>query len=74
MNNYRVDRAQESVSPPCGMNSICYIGDSLDDAVKVFHATVGGKDAWNSENCTYGVMLSIWNSARRDWIVKRWKN
>jgi len=74
MNNYRVDRAIEGLSPPCGMNSILYIGDSLNDALSVFHHATGGKDAWNQPNRDYGVMLSIWHPNRMDYIVKRWKS
>ena len=73
-NTYRVDRAMESVSPPCGMNSILYSGDSWSAACRVFAHAEGGKDAWNQPHCLYGVMLSVWNPRRNDWIVNRWKS
>lgn len=74
MNEYRVDRAMEALSPPCGINSILYVGESLKEALSVFHNATGGKDAWNQPNRDYGVMLSIWHPDRRDYITKRWKN
>ena len=74
MNNYRVDRAEETATPPCGMNSILYSGDNYIAAMHVFNCTEGGKDMWNQPNKDYGVMLSIWNKDKNDWIVKRWKN
>lgn len=73
-NKYRVDRAMESVSPPCGTNSILYSGDSWAEACAVFNHAIGGKDEWNQPRCLYGVMLSVWNPDRNDWIVKRWKS
>jgi hypothetical protein len=74
MNEYRVDRAREAVSPPCGMNSILYVGESLPDALAVFDHTAGGRDAWSKPNPDYGVMLSIWNQDRGEYTVKRWKS
>lgn len=74
MNTYRVDRAREGLSPPCGMNSLLYLGESLNDALRVFHATPGGKDAWNNPDRTHGVMLSIWHPERNAYITKRWKS
>ena len=50
MNTYRVDRAMEGLSPPCGMNSILYIGDSRKCAEQVFNHMDGGKDSWNQPN------------------------
>lgn len=74
MNEFRVDRAREGVSPPCGMNSIVYVGESLNEALQVYKATSGGKDAWNNLNSEYGVMLSIWNPDRNEFVAKRWKS
>jgi hypothetical protein len=73
-NQYRVDRALEALSPPCGMNSILYVGDNYPLAMRVFHATTGGKDAWNVPNRDYGVMLSIWHPERGVYVAKRWKS
>lgn len=77
MNDYRVDRAREGLSPPCGMNSIVYVGESLNDALRVFHATTGGKDGWGNSHgdyADYGVMLSMWHPERNAYITKRWKS
>ena len=74
VNKYRVDRAIEAPAPEVGMNSILYIGDSYEHATKVFMHATGGKDEWNQPNCLYGVMLSIWNPDRNDYMVKRWKS
>ena len=74
MNNYRVDRAMEALSPPCGMNSILYSGDSYTTAMHIFNCMEGGKTAWGEPHRDYGIMLSIWNPDRGDWIVKRWKS
>jgi fumarate reductase flavoprotein subunit len=40
----------------------------------VFAHAEGGKDEWNQPRCLYGVMLSVWNPGKNDWIVKRWKS
>lgn len=72
MNNYRVDRAM-SLTVPCGMKSILYIGDSLNDALKVYTYADPGKDAWNQPNAAYGVILSVWNASANDYRVKRSK-
>jgi hypothetical protein len=64
----------EGLSPPCGMNSILYVGDDYEEALRVFLESEGGKNAWNQPNRDYGVMLSIWNPDRREYIVKRWKS
>lgn len=74
MSTYRVDRAMEGLSPPCGMNSILYMGDSRKCAERVFNRMDGGKDAWNRPNRDYGVMLSMWHPGRRYYIAKRWKS
>lgn len=69
MNKYRVDRAN-SLCVPCGMNSICYIGDSWDEARKVYTYLDTGKDAWNQPNPAYGVVLSVWNEVKNDYVIK----
>jgi hypothetical protein len=66
MNTIRIDRVQHpqlGMSAPCGMNSIIYIGDNMHKALKVFHSSSVGKDAWNNADTTYGVSLSIWNGS-----------
>ena len=71
---YRVDRAREALSPPCGMSSILYVGNDYDEALRVYLETTGGKDAWGKPDQTYGVMLSMWHPERNVYITKRWKN
>ena len=73
MNEYRVDRAQEGLTP-VGMNSILYIGSSYYDACVVYKASVGGKDPWNEPNRSYGVMLSRWVEDKHQYTVMRWKS
>lgn len=69
MNKYRVDRSN-TLSTPCGMNSLLYIGDNWDDARQVYNYVDTGKDAWNQPNDAYGVILSVWSDNLRDYIVK----
>ena len=72
MNQYRVDRAEETKTAPVGMNSIIYLGDSYKEASRCFRTTTGGKDAWNQPNQDYGVMLSKWNG--QDYVSQFWKS
>lgn len=60
--------------PPCGMNSIVYVGDNYATAMHVYNFITGGKDAWNQPNPEYGVGLSLWNPDRREYVTKRWKS
>ena len=69
MNKYRVDRVN-SLRVPCGMNSIRYVGDSWGDARKVYDYLDTGKDAWNRPNPAYGVVLSVWNEVKNDYVIK----
>lgn len=69
MTNIRVDRA-DALRTPCGMNSLLYLGDSMRQARRVFYASNMGRDSWNRENASYGVILSVWDSSRRDYAVK----
>ena len=68
-NKYRVDVANSRIVP-CGMNSIRYIGDNYTQAKQTFDALPIGRDAWNQENVTYGVILSVWDESKHDYIVK----
>jgi hypothetical protein len=72
MNTYRVDRA-DSLQSPCGMNSLLYIGDNIDEAVKVYTYHDPGKDSWNVPNSAYGIILSVWNAGANEYRVKRSK-
>ena len=74
MNTIRVDRVFRPFlgqCAPCGMNSIIYIGDDMNKAIRVFQNAVTGKDKWNNADPEYGVSLSIWNG--NDFITKRIK-
>ncbi len=58
-----------SLTVPCGMNSILYIGDNWAEAREVYDAMAPGKDAWNNPNPAYGVLLSVWSDNLRDYVV-----
>lgn len=73
MNKYRVD-VSTSLRVPCGMNSIRYIGRCWKTANKVFESTRIGMDAWGKDNPSYGVVLTVWDSVKREYIPKRVKN
>lgn len=68
MSDYRVDLV-DSMSVPCGMNSIVYIGDDPTDARATFMVTPVGLDAWGRQNGHYGVVLSRWSYAEGDYII-----
>lgn len=60
MNKYRVDRNNKR-HVPCGMNSIIYIGNDLNEAKRRFQQTLTGFDCWSKVDNNYGVILSEWN-------------
>ncbi len=66
---YRVDRVTNAQTP-CGMNSIRYIGDSWKVARALFERIPTGFDAWDQPNAAYGVILSVWDDNKRDYVVK----
>lgn len=68
-NNYRVDRVN-SRRIPCGMNSILYIGDSWNTARAIFNAAQTGLDSWGKPNATYGVVISVWDASKNDYVIK----
>jgi len=70
MNTYRVDRVNSRVVP-CGMNSIRYLGDNAKEANDAFVKLKPGFDSWDNLNCTYGVILSVWDGER--YVIKREK-
>jgi len=72
MNTYRVDRAPEGPTP-CGMVSILYLGDDIEEALTVYNYVSGGRSPWGSERPDYGVMLSAWNPNLGNYIPKRFK-
>lgn len=69
MNTVRVDVANTRRTP-CGMNSIKYIGNSFEEARRVYNATDPGSDAWGQPNQTYGVILSVWHPERHEYVIK----
>lgn len=70
MNNYRVDRSIDPARAPCGMNSIVYIGDSWQAARAAYDAAMPHIDTWGQRNIAYGVILSVWDQSKNDYIVK----
>lgn len=71
---YRVDRCQEVPIAPVGMNSLLYVGRSLQEATKVFNYIEGGKTEWGKLDPSYGVGLFMWQPNKNEYVVKRWKN
>lgn len=67
--NIRVDRVNQR-QVPCGMNSLRYLGNDFRKAYLVFKSLEVGLDTWNQPNCTYGVILSVWNSAQSQYVIK----
>lgn len=68
---YRVDRT-DTLTAPCGMSSIVYLGDSLKEARQALINTDAGRDAWNQPNDKYGVVLFEWNQLKYDYVPKAW--
>jgi len=65
---FRVDRT-DTKSVPCGMNSIVYLGNNLNEARYVFAQTEMGRGPWNDERPTYGVVLSQWSYSEGDYVI-----
>lgn len=68
MNRYRVDRSLNEKSCPCGMNSLRYLGESLKSATEVFD-TLEAKGSMDGK----GVILSMYDEEKREYVVKRSK-
>lgn len=68
--NIRVDLV-DSRRVPCGMNSIVYLGNDINKAVKSYNETPTGVDQWHKPNKGWGVILSIWGGS--EYIIKREK-
>jgi len=68
-NKYRVDRVTNA-AVPYGMNSIRYLGDDWNVARALFERIPTGLDAWDQPNAAYGVVLSVWDETKRDYVVK----
>ena len=66
---YRVD-VTPTRSVPCGMNSIKYLGDDWHDARAVFAETKARVDSWGKPNAAYGVILSVWDDSKQQYIIK----
>jgi hypothetical protein len=67
-NRFRVDRMDRPYVC-CGMNSIIYIGDSEQQARRIFQAAKLGLDWWSNPHPDYGVILSVWDEAKRMYRV-----
>lgn len=67
--NFRVDRVN-SMRVPCGMNSIIHISNNWKQARKAFNSSIPGIDKWDKPNTTYGVVLSVWDDNKRDYVIK----
>jgi hypothetical protein len=52
------------------MSSILYLGGSIREAIKVFNEAEVGLDSWGQPNASYGVVLSVWDEGRRDYVIK----
>ena len=74
MSQYRVDRV-DSRTVPCGMNSILYLGDNWNAAMRVFSKAETGLDAWKQPNPAYGDVLSSWRGQRLtgDYVIQKEK-
>ena len=68
MNKFRVDRVNTRWVPS-GMNSIRYIGDDVAKARRVFDNIEPGKDAWNQDDSSYGVVLSSWDTRTNQYEI-----
>ena len=66
---YRVDRAI-SARTPCGMNSIRCMTGNWSEARRVYEALTPGRDMCEQPNAAYGVILSVWDDTKRDYIIK----
>jgi hypothetical protein len=69
---YRVDRV-DTLTAPCGMTSIIYLGDSKRDATQVLLDADLKLDKWNRHNDRYGVALFEWDINRQDYIAISWR-
>lgn len=67
--NIRVDRVNQR-RVPCGMNSLRYLGDDFRKAKRTFDELDVGVDTWDQPNCTYGVILSVWNHGNNEYVIK----
>ena len=68
---YRVDRV-DTMTAPCGMASILYLGDNERAARRVLNSAEGGRDAWNKPNPAYGVAMFEWNQLKYEYVPKAW--
>jgi len=66
---YRVDRADREVVP-CGMCSIIYLGGNAAHARRTLREAALGFDKWGKPDPTYGVIMSKWDSLRREYVIQ----
>jgi hypothetical protein len=70
-NQYRVDRvSSRTVVVPCGINSILYMGNSWEEAKEAFAEAKPYFDTWDQPNILYGVILSVWDEDKNDYVIK----
>ena len=65
----RVDRVNQR-QVLCGMNSLLYLGSDFRKAKQTFDRTLVWLDPWGQPNCTYGVILSVWNPNNNEYVIK----
>lgn len=70
LTQYRVDRSDSAVVVPVGMNSLEYLGKSRREARKAYEQTAPGQDTWGKPNARFGVILSVWDPTKRQYVVK----
>ncbi len=69
---YRVDRV-DTLTAPCGMTSIIYLGDSKRDATQVLLDADLKRDAWGKHNDRYGVVLFEWYDLGKRYTPISWR-
>lgn len=69
---YRVDVNNARVVP-CGMSGLHYLGDDWESACKAFDETPAGIDKWDLPTAGYGVILSVWDFASNEYVIKKTK-
>lgn len=65
----RVDRVNQPCVP-CGMNSILYLGGDFRAAKREYDRAEVGVDTWGQPNASYGVVLSVWDATKHNYVIK----
>jgi len=69
---YRVDRV-DTLTAPCGMNSLLYLGGNKREATQVMLDAEIKRDAWNKPNDRYGVVLFEWYDLGKRYVPVSWR-